>query len=140
MKIIYLKTLKKAVFSEEVVETFSGDKLLVSVVDAYGKSITSSVLICGCRFVTGGVRDGILSAVLREGTHPISIEVGGKVYHVGSLTRSNNRVTCRSDNTYTLTVEAAVAAERALSNTNDLEMRVRKLEIASNGVDLLNLH
>lgn len=140
MKIIYLPLQNKAIFSEEATEAFFEGKLSVKVVDQDGKNIPAAILCCGSRIIISGVKDGMYDGAVHEGAHPLTVEVKGKLYHVGIIHRSGNRVTFRNDNNYAVSVDAAITAEKALAKVLDFDKRIKKLEIASNGVDLLNLN
>lgn len=140
MKIIHLPALGRAVFKEEVTEPFVSGKILVSVENTDGSSLPAAIYLCGSRINVSGERDGIYDGSMREGTHPLTVEIGGIRYHVGQATRVGNKVTFKSNDTYATFIEAAVLANKAYRKVVEYEERIKKLEIAANGVDLLNLN
>ena len=111
MKIIHLPALGRAVFKEEATEPFVGGKILVSVENTDGSSLPAAIYLCGSRINISGARDGIYDGAVREGAHPLTVEIGGIRYPVGSATRAGNKVTFKSSDTYSTFVQAAVLAD-----------------------------
>ena len=140
MKIIHLPALGRAVFKEEATEPFIGGKILVSVENTDGSSLPAAIYLCGSRINISGARDGIYDGAVREGVHPLTVEIGGIRYPVGSATRVGNKVTFKSSDTYSTFVQAAVLADKSYRKVAEYEERIKKLEVASNGVDLLGLN
>ena len=140
MKIYILEQLGIALFEAEAEYLFINDKLLFSVVNENDKTITAWLLIGGRRVTAGGLRDAIPISIVSEGAHPLSVECNGKIYTVGSVTRTGNKLKTKAVSNHRALVSTAIRAEHAFKVAEDLVKRVEKLETATFGVNILNLN
>lgn len=139
MKIIYLKELSRATWAEEKTEPLKNNKVTVQIHNTNEDPISAVIQINGHRLESDGKTGFIHESIIKEGSQLVSIKTDDGVFEVGTLTRTGSRVTGQAHNAVKLAVEAASAAERAISLCRAFEKRIQKLERSANGVDLTDL-
>ena len=137
MKLVYFKELSQVLPLAEGREHVAS-KVIMRLSDTELNELSFGVRIGG-RSIGKVTREGIPLEMIPEGVSTLQIEMEGRLYSAGLIERKGRDLSVSCQEAYSTMIRAAMLAEQALRMAKSFEKRVKALEVAANGVDLMNL-
>lgn len=120
-------------------ESAAKKRITIRFFDAENNPAEGTVIINGKSYLCCKNEDNVPVDALKEGINSCVAIVSNRQYDAGAIVRTKNKITGKDSTKDRSLLNAMKCAESAYASYKAVEERIKKLEILSCGVDLLDL-